>query len=496
MIINMVNKLVDEKMEENADMAKKNRFPHVDISIGDKVKEEILDMSSQTQSQVAVGFQEMTNNDDADMIQQEMELVKDIESESDKIWDIGSKDGEIKMPPFGSLSSLNGQVKEEIDFNGEDETEVEKKKKDDAKLKRELRKRNLMLVNEDKKSGFTFNEVTRVGKGNDMYKYQTLASAATLGRLWDEGICEYQGNIQRGYKLNSKNEEVAVFSASHVKKILESALTQKLNGGVITLNILDTIPINYDEDDRTIQILPNQKLQILDGQHRIRCFSAWNRLYLKSPSSCISPEEFFMPILIEHVSEFQAKMIFSEYATKFLKISNSRSLFLDVDSNINRIATKVMNNSLKSKVEVVSNTISKKSDKIITFSVLTKGISAFKPATQKECEKVGNFLCLFWEELIENFPKSMGDVHPEIRVSEKTKSFANESMFMIGYHHIAKMLIDDEDWKIKLKKLTMDGFMNRTNPIWKDILRNENRIVNTSSTQTTVINNMLNQVIN
>jgi len=492
MIIDMVNKLVDDTLKEDTGMAKKNkdRFTQMDITKDDinqgEADAQMIQDLEMSKEEVAVGL-------DMEKWEEPRKVESNVLSLADKY---KLEDEEILAQKLKEADELRKTESEVKDLSGESGTEEEKRKREDELLKKEIRKRNLKLRKEDIESGFTFTDVTRVSRGNDSYKYQTLASAATLGRLWDEQILEYRGQIQRGYKLNSKNEEVAVFSASHVKKILESALTQKLNGGVITLNILDTIPINFDEDDKTIQLLPEQKLQILDGQHRIRCFSAWNRLFLKSPSSCISPEEFFMPILIEHVSENNAKLIFSEYATKFLKISNSRSLFLDVDSNINKIARKVMSKTLNNKVEVVSNTIKKNSDKIISFSVLTKGISAFKPATPKECEKVGNFLCLFWEELIENFPKSMGDVHPEVRAFEKSKSFANESMFMIGYHHVAKLLIDDEDWKIKLKKLTMGGFMNRTNPIWKDILRNENRIVNTSSTQTTVINNMLNQVVN
>lgn len=368
--------------------------------------------------------------------------------------------------------------------------------KSDEELKEELRKNNLRnfpsmsnkgKIKENPEFNFIFENCTEIPKGNDRYKYLTSASAATLGRLWDDGILEYQGNIQRGYKLNSKNEEVPVFSSKHVKELLESALTQKLNGGVITLNILNTIPINFDPETRTIAIPPNQKLQILDGQHRLRCFSAWNRLYKRKAGSCINPEEFYMPILIEHASENTAKLIFSEYATKFLKISNSRSLFLDVDSNINKIARKLMSEVLNNKVEVVSNTIKKNSDKIVTFSVLNKAISALKPATPKECEVIGDFLCEYWSELIELFPKLMGDVHPDVRVSERTKSFAIEPMFIIAYHHLAKILLEDPNWKEKLKRLTIDDFLSRDNELWvKNITRNEGKLVNTSSTQSFV----------
>jgi len=406
--------------------------------------------------------------EDEDMVQKEMS-----ETENDKIWDKGNKDGD-----------------------SEEDEEIKTQKEND-KLKRDTRKRFKKLNKEDMESGFMFTDVTEVNRGNGLFKYQTLASAATLGRLWDESILEYQGSIQRGYKQNSKGEEVDVFSARHVKDILESALSQKLNGGVISLNILDTIPLNFDEDEKTLLISPDQKIQILDGQHRIRSFSAWNRLYKKSSSSCISPEDFFMPILIEHVSEDDAKLIFSEYATKFLKISKSRSAFLDIDSNVNRIARKVMNSSeIRNKVEVVSNTVRKNSDKIITFSVLTKGISAFKPATAKETEKVENYLCEFWNELIEVFPLLMGNVDPLDRQIERSNSFAVESMFMVAYHYLAKELMDDVDWKNKLKRLSRNDFLSRDNELWiKNITREGGRMINTSSTQSFVTDEIIKQVM-
>jgi hypothetical protein len=391
------------------------------------------------------------------------------------------------------MSNQTNKIQEEKDEKDDQQEDKLSQQQETEKKRRGRPKKE----DKEKEFEFIFEDVTQIPKGNDNFKYQTLASSATLGKLWTDGVLEYQGNIQRGYKLNSKNEEVPVFSSKHVKEILESALTQKLNGGVITLNILDTIPINYDEENRTISIPLGQKLQILDGQHRIRSFSEWNRLYKKKAGSCISPEEFFMPILIEHVSENTAKMIFSEYATKPLKISNSRSLYLDVDSNINKIARKVMNDSqLQNKVEVVSNTVKKNSNKIITFSVLTKGISAFKPATAKECEVIGNFLCDYWNELVELFPKLMGDIDPEIRATERSKSFANESMFQIAYHHLAKELINDENWRDKLKRLTMDNFLDRNNELWvKNITREGSKIINTTSTQSFVISNMIDWVI-
>ena len=148
-------------------------------------------MVNETQSQVAVGFNEVL--EDEDMIQQhEMELVKEMEGKSDKVWDKGVKDGIVEnekvMPPFGSLSSLSGQVKEETDFSDEDETEEEKseaqRKKDDLAKKRELRKLKQELKQNDLKlkesTSWSFSPIIPVYNQGEITKYICTISSFDL----------------------------------------------------------------------------------------------------------------------------------------------------------------------------------------------------------------------------------------------------------------------------------------------------------------------------
>ena len=71
MIIDMVNKLVDETLKEDLDMTKKNKdkFTQMDIGVVNAVKEEVMSEMSEAVSQTAVGFESLSEeNDDADMI--------------------------------------------------------------------------------------------------------------------------------------------------------------------------------------------------------------------------------------------------------------------------------------------------------------------------------------------------------------------------------------------------------------------------------------------
>ena len=92
MIINIVNKLVDENMKGDlTDMSRKGKVttqpPQLEIVKEEiKVSEEedlVMTEALKTQSQVAVGFESL--NEDEDMVQQhEMELVKEMDAEDDE----------------------------------------------------------------------------------------------------------------------------------------------------------------------------------------------------------------------------------------------------------------------------------------------------------------------------------------------------------------------------------------------------------------------------
>ena len=139
----------DVRTEGDIDMARKSkdkdRFNQMDIGVVNAVKEEV--MNGMTIDNHA--------EEDQEMIQQMENLTREetaVGYESVDKWEEQGRSGEVinldenvvERPPFGSLSSLSGQEKEEIDFSGEDETEEEKneaqRKKDELAKKRELRK--------------------------------------------------------------------------------------------------------------------------------------------------------------------------------------------------------------------------------------------------------------------------------------------------------------------------------------------------------------------
>jgi len=488
MIINMVNKLVDEKMEENADMAKKNRFPHVDTSMEIKSKEEILDMSNETQSQVAVGFQEMTNNDDADMIQQEMELVKEMESKSDKIWDMGGKDGVIG------------------DSVGDDENE--KSVMSDEELKQKMRERNMgnvlnmsdmpTLSNKIKKAEFEweFDKCTPIHRFGKIHKWQTVMSAEMIADLYLNGTVYYDFNVQRGSKKTNQGTLKPLITPSEVNSILQKMLDNRIAGGALTFCYFkeNEEELDFDEENNCI-LKGKNKLAVIDGAHRVFSCIKMKKLNKKDPVNNPSPSLFEYPVFIEYLDIPSGMDLFREYANAGRKIGKVRVEALSVFDPFHHIAEEIIKTSeLHNKVEKINS--SPKDNNIILFSTLMNGIRIFKPQTQKDSIEVLKFLAEFWSELIYLFKDQMGNMEFKQRQEIRKQTFLLEPMFLNGMFHVAKYLMDyPNDWVNKLKKLKEDpNFFSRGNKIWRNIMREGGATIHTSATQKIVIDAMVNQV--
>ncbi|HEY8889440.1 MAG TPA: DNA sulfur modification protein DndB [Clostridium sp.] len=425
-------------------------------------------------------------SDDADMIQKEME--------NDEIFDRGSRDGKIEEQEMKPMQSLSERVKLE-DNDSEEKTEQQ--------LKKETRKRLKILNNAET---WNFNEVVEIFRNGGFKKYQTVASAEFLGNLYDQKIAIYQGELQRGYRYNKKGDQLAVRSNKQINLILEAICKDSMHGGFITLNLNSSEEnlANFDEDEHTLTAPITQKLQILDGQHRLAAFSKLIRLYKRNPESVPNPSEYFISVAIETLNDQDSKSLFSEYATKSLKINRSRGEFLNVTDNVNKLCRSIMDKS-DMQVEVVSTSIKSSSHSIITFGVFSKIIKDnYSPQTKKEIESLSNYLTLYFDCIIETFPEFMASKDLERRSELRKQFLTMEPLAWSGYAKISTLLqgkSSDEMLKLLDKfnsKVEYKGwkgkFLSRENPIFWKIMREGNKIVSTSSS-TTWINKVFTEFI-
>ena len=488
MIINMVNKLIDEKMEENTDMVKKNRVPHVDTGMEIKSKEEILDMSNETQSQVAVGFQEITNNDDdADMVQKEMELVKEMKSESED-----DKFLEELRPAFGSLSSLSGQVKEETDFSGKDETDEQKnetqRKKDELAKKRELRKLKEELKQNDLKlkesTSWSFSPVIPVYNQGEITKYICTISSFDLASYFENFIIRFIPSIQRGSVTTSSGKEKDNFSNKHVNDIFQAFTQKKIFGNTIVLNYSTSneSDLVYNQEDNSIT--GEGYLQGIDFSHRARASIKWKNAWIKHPDQYDDPRQFYFNCEVNVVSDEDARQMFAELNNFSLRVNPTRTHYLDNSNYANKIARRIEKESdLKNKIETVSTTIKGSSHNICSYGVLTNAIKKNykEPQTKLDQTNVENWLIEYIDELVSIFPQFMANSDLESKNNLKKLYFTIEPLAIGAMIALSAVLKGDPDWKIKLAKLTNDDFFLRTASRWRPVLKEGGKIINGTS---------------
>lgn len=450
-----------------------------------QLKEEVRNME-QDNIEKQEGFS------DEDMIQHSMDddlkgdaVMSDIQRElSDEEL---AEQARIKMGNLDMFPSLSNKT------NKRNELDL---KKEERKLKKETKKRLEALNNAEE---WRFDNVVEVFRNGELVKYQTVANIEVLATLFDRGILSYNGELQRGYRTNSKNELIAVRSKKHIDEIYESICKDKMHGGFITVNWNpEKGDINFNEEEQTISGSINQKLDILDGQHRLAAFSKVLKAYRRSPESVPNPSEYQIGLVIELLNDDEAKTLFSEYCLKGLKISKSRGEFLNVEDNTNKLCREIIKRSdIKDKVEVISTSIKSNSQNIITFGVLSKNIKDnYAPQTKFEIEELSEYLTMFVDSLIQTFPEFMASKNLEERKSLREKSLTMEALAWGGYFKLSTFLQgkSKEDILNILSKFKSEieykgwkgNFLDKENPIFRKIMREGNKMISTSNSTTWV----------
>jgi len=523
---NMENIDVEGDIQDIARKGKdKDRFNQMDMNVVNQVKEEVLNGMTETQSQVAAGFESLDEIvGDEDMVQQhETELIKEMDTEVDDE-KLKQQMRELNMRNMPSLSNLTrmkdegernesggervGSDKEHIPKDELNEEDSEKQRKKDElakkreanKLKKQMKER-LEKLNSAEDKSFEFDNVLVTMRDGVPKKFHLSLSVTQLAELYLSGRIFYKSSEQRGEKHTKSKGDVPLINVKHTKDILNALLSSSsVNGGCIYLNYSKE---NEDElffDSQNNTLSGNSPLSVIDGAHRLESMVLWYRAFskLKDISTMKNPNDFYFPVTIEMLSNMDAKNVFVELNSFSLPISKTRIAFHDVYNLSNVIAQKVMNeSSLRSKIEVISNSLRKSSSNVMTFSSLSKGCSLFSPDTKNQANEIGSYLCDFWDTIIELFPKIYGNVTPEVKQIEKLNTYIGEVMFIHALFGISVELQFVSDWKDKLKKLTQpSSFLSRDNDLWiRNITRNEGKLINTSKTQDFVKDQLLAKVL-
>lgn len=326
-------------------------------------------------------------------------------------------------------------------------------------------------------------------------EYMTYMTGGRLVNYWQTGGLKYIPEIQRGVKTvvneSGEIEEVAVFSASNVKKIKESIKKNSFYVSQITLNILENeSKLIYDENKRELVVVEGV-LALLDGQHRVRALTE-----LKEECPEFDLTKIIFPIKITNYSEEKAQEQFYQY-TLGSKISSSRGEYFNNKDYANKIVKNLYNDSvLSDRIENVKNIIGKNEQiKIVSFATLKNAIeinfNTSKMDNVGEANEVYDFLKEFFEELFEIMPE-FNDYELRKLLKEE-QSLKCENFTFYGYLAIAEYLQYKKDWKELLQFINEIDFL-KTSPIWSSQVTKKNVLKRKSKNQEqevkyTIVNN-------
>lgn len=358
----------------------------------------------------------------------------------------------------------------------------------------------------DEGEGWELHNVIPVYRNNEIAKFSCSISAGDIAEMYLSGKIYYNERVQRGTKLNNKGQVIEIFQQKKVKQILEALKEDRLHGSVITLNAnKDTgIEILYDEDTGILS--GNKPLDLLDGNHRTKSFVRLYKDYIKGKKEAgsINPFDWQIPVVIENLSENDSCALFSEYSTQILKVSKSRSEFLNVYNAGNIIIRHLMKNSeLRGKIDCVN--VGLRNEYVVTFSTLANAINIYlKPRTLQEAENYKTYATDFFNILTNTFPEAFGTITKEERKEYRKKYFTIEPIFMSAYINLLKNLIGQDNWEEKIKKLKdviqydnwSGELLSRENPFFvNNITRGQGKMVSTRSTGKFVAESIVNYIV-
>lgn len=329
-------------------------------------------------------------------------------------------------------------------------------------------------------------------KFNNVFKlsdkeFLTVLSAQQLVDMYKQGQICYNPLIQRGTKFKTVKDEiisVPVCSTTNIKKIKEAIKNKTYFVDMITLNIQNKgIPqINYNDGTKILEV-KTDRIDIADGYHRL---TALKELVEKDEERL---NNYYFPVKITYLTLEEAQQQFYQF-TLGLKISSSRAEFFNSNKPANIIVKKLMQSSLKDKVEVTKNTIGKKDPLcIVTFATLSNAIEmVYRPSQYQDIDTIYEYLDKFFYRLFEIFPE-ITDYNQ--RVQSKEESLVAENFMFYGYIAISKLIKDYPNWD-ELMLLLKDFDFRKDSSVWygsiiKKGSNNKLMIINSSQTRRQMI---------
>ncbi len=334
-------------------------------------------------------------------------------------------------------------------------------------------------------STIELNRVIPVSRHGNRVKY---IAAITAGRVYE--LLESRGirvdyDYQRGIKVtegrDGSEKRTPMVDNARVDDMARKILENQLYGGALTWNLRkDEVSCRYDE--------LNQKLTITgcptipDSNHRHQAIKkAVERA--RNFGLSFNEDDYEFPLLIEELDISGESQLFYEYNQLGKPANPTRSRYINQVSLHNRMANAIMEGSvLKGNVELVTNNLTRNTNKVMTFNTLGKGIEqGFRSLDELTFDEVRVFLVEFVDSLAEIRPEvGYLPISERLRIREST--IGDSGLVFQAYFRLAGDLKSTPDWRQRLLRLgepfvylddegeveyKSQDLMSRQNPLWR-----------------------------
>ncbi|PCK15512.1 hypothetical protein CEY02_20565 [Bacillus pumilus] len=312
----------------------------------------------------------------------------------------------------------------------------------------------------------TFENVTEVGDNN----FTFLLKRSEIANMYENHLLQYNPRTQRTSEI--KNFEflggeipVPELNYDAVEQIAQKVSDGTLISSTLILNARfgsssEGIEVVYDSNERTLTVMSNTLVDVIDGYHRIVGISK----AVRSGSF----DDKFMKIDFYNVTQKVARQLFGQHNT-MTPVRLSKLKEMNEENPINKIATHIRDNSvIGQRISLDHDVVTRQAEYLYTLNDVASAIEATKfPKLLKDqiaVRKVGIFLVEFFDELTElYYEEFLGD-----KFEQSKKTIVINKTILVGLMEIAYFMynsgIDAKMAQQIIKKSGVD--FNRNNPEW------------------------------
>jgi hypothetical protein len=303
--------------------------------------------------------------------------------------------------------------------------------------------------------------------------WDVVVPARDIHRMWKHGLIKIDPENQRG-KNNVTQKEV--YKKEKVERWARELQEGTAVFGQLTWNFRpEETKVYFDNKNRQF-IIESGAATLPDSGHRHRAIALAVESVAQGSDFDIAQK---FSIRIWHVGADEEPKIFYWMNQEGDKADATRSKWLHQKTMGEKLAQALVRSSPflgRDNVETVTNSLSKKNPRLAAFNTFSVACeTSWNDIADGELEAVSEYLCSFWEHLVEVRPELQRLDQPA-RQKWREESISVAAIAIHGYMGLARRIYDGDfdfsplealNTQVKVGRTAVD-FFSFENPIWRE----------------------------